>query len=120
MSLGTRRTDAGIALLRLGFGYLLDCEDGNEIEGGIRPLAYFDATQVMPPGRLDLDISPTADATGLGGIALHLHGELDRHLGSGTLATISPWLTDDLQAQLCQTGEQSWRLWRTDPGFLMT
>jgi hypothetical protein len=37
---------------------LLACEDGNEIGGGIYPHAFFDTTQVMPPGRLDLDIAP--------------------------------------------------------------
>jgi len=51
------------------------------------------------------------------GIALHVHGELDAHLGSGTVSMIWPWLTEDLGAQRCQTGEQTWRLWRTDAGF---
>jgi hypothetical protein len=48
--------------------------------------------------------------------ALHLHGELDAHSGSETLALILPIITDDLQAQLCKSGEQTWELWRTDAG----
>lgn len=113
MALRTSRTDTGIALLYMVLESLLACEDGTEIGVGIYPVAYFDTTQVMPPGRLDLDIVP--DAFPLG-VALHIHGELDAHLGSGTLSMIWPWLTEDLRAQRCQTGEQTWRLWRTDAG----
>ena len=82
--------------------------------GGHLRAYFFDATQVMPPGRLDLDIVPDALPVG---IALHVHGELDPHLGSGTVSMIWPWLTEDLEAQRCQTGEQTWRLWRTDAGY---
>lgn len=118
MSVRTTRTDTGIALLFMDLGSLLACEDGTEIGAGIRPHAYFDTTQVMPPGRLDLDIAPAPDAlTVLIGIALHVHGELDAHLGSGTFSMIWPWLTEDLEAQRCQSGEQTWSLWRTDAGF---
>jgi hypothetical protein len=87
---------------------------GDQAAGTIFALAFFDTTQVMPPGRLDLDIVP--DAFPLG-IALHVHGELDAHLGSGTVSMIWPRLTEDVRAQRCQTGEQTWRLWRTDAGF---
>jgi len=114
MALRTSRTDASIALLYMTVGSSLACEDGDEIEGTIFAHAFFDTTQVMPPGRLDLDIVP--DAFPLG-IALHVHGELDAHLGSGTVSMIWPRLTEDLRAQRCQTGEQTWRLWRTDAGF---
>ena len=38
-------------------------------------------------------------------------------VGSGTVSMIWPQLTEDLGAQRCQTGEQTWRLWRTDAGF---
>ena len=114
MVLRTSRTDAGIALLYMTVGSSLACEDGTEFGGTIFAHAFFDTTQVMPPGRLDLDIVP--DAFPLG-IALHVHGELDAHLGSGTVSMIWPRLTEDLRAQRCQTGEQTWRLWRTDAGF---
>lgn len=114
MALRTSRTDTGIALLYMTMGSLLACEDGTEFGGSIYAHAFFDTTQVMPPGRLDLDIVPDALPSG---IALHVHGELDAHLGSGTLSMIWPWLTEDLGAQRCQTGEQTWRLWRTDAGF---
>jgi hypothetical protein len=114
MALRTSRTDTGIALLYMTVGSLLACEDGTEFEGTIYAHAFFHTTQVMPPGRLDLDIVP--DAFPLG-IALHVHGELDAHLGSGTLSMIWPRLTEDLRAQLCQTGDQTWRLWRTDAGY---
>ena len=114
MALRTSRTDAGIALLYMTVGSSLACEDGTEFGGTIFAHAFFDTTQVMPPGRLDLDIVP--DAFPLG-IALHVHGELDAHLGSGTVSMIWPRLTENLMAQRCQTGEQTWRLWRTDAGF---
>ena len=114
MALRTSRTETGVALLYMVLESLLACEDGTEIGVGINPVAYFDTTQVMPPGRLDLDIAPVAFPLG---VALHVHGDLDAHLGSGTLSMIWPWLTEDLGAQRCQTGEQTWRLWRTDPGY---
>jgi hypothetical protein len=114
MALRTSRTDTGIALLYMTVGSSLACEDGTEFGGTIYAHAYFATTQVMPPGRLDLDIVPDALPSG---IALHVHGELDAHLGSGTLSMIWPWLTEDLRAERCQTGEQTWRLWRTDAGF---
>lgn len=111
----TSPTGAGIALLFMALRYSLACEDGVEIRGSIRSPAY-DASRVMPPGRLDVDIAPAPDTLGLGQVWLHLHGELDRHLGSGTFSMIFPQLTEDLLAQLCQTGDQTWRLWRTDAG----
>jgi hypothetical protein len=114
MVLRTSWTDTGIALLYMTVGSSLACEDGTEFGGTIFAHAFFDTTQVMPPGRLDLDIVP--DAFPLG-IALHVHGELDAHLGSGTVSMIWPRLTEDVRAQRCQTGEQTWRLWRTDAGF---
>jgi hypothetical protein len=114
MALRTSRTEAGIALLYMTVASPLPCEDGTEFWGEIFAHAFFDTTQVTPPGRLDLDIVP--DALPIG-IVLHVHGELDAHLGSGTVSMIWPYLTEDLQAQLCQTGEQTWRLWRTDAGF---
>jgi len=84
-------------------GSSLSCEDGTEFGGTIYAHAFFDTTQVMPPGRLDLDI--VADTLPLG-IALHVHGELDAHLGSGTVSMIWPLLTEHLRAQRCQTGDQ--------------
>jgi hypothetical protein len=114
MVLRMSRTDTGIALLYMTVGSPLPCEDGTEIWGGIYAHSFFDTTQVMPPRRLDVDIAPDALPFGL---ALHVHGELDAHLGSGTVSMTWPWLTENLMAQRCQTGEQTWRLWRTDAGY---
>lgn len=114
MELRTGRTDTGIALLYMTVGSSLPCEDGTEIWGSIYAHNFFDTTQVMSTGQLDLDIVPDALPSG---IALHVHGELDAHLGSGTFSMIWPWLTEDLRAQRCQTGEQAWELWRTDAGY---
>ena len=81
----------------------------------MRPLVYFDTTQVVPRGRLDLDLAPR---TGFGlGFALHVHGKLDAHSGSGVFSMVSASLTEDRQPQLCTSGDQTWRLWRTDEGF---
>ena len=112
----TRRTDAGIALHGLTWDYALTCDDGSENQGGDRPLNYFEATIVMPPGRLDLDRGPEPTLDQPSGV-FHFHGELDAHSGSGTLAVVWPEITDDLQAQLCKSGELTWELWRTDAGY---
>jgi hypothetical protein len=117
MAVRTSPTGAGIALHFMALRFSLACEDGAEIRGSIRPYAYFETTQVTPPGRLDLDIAPAPDTLALGQVWLHLHGELDRHLGSGSFSMIGPQLTEDLRAQLCETGEQTWRLCRTDAGL---
>jgi hypothetical protein len=73
MSAQTQRTDPGIALRVLTFGNVLACEDGTEIWGSIRLTACFDATQVMSPGRLDLDLAPSSGYQ----LIVNLHGELD-------------------------------------------
>jgi len=110
MAARTQRADSGIALLGLSWGSVMVCEDGSEQEW------YFRRPQsptVLPPGRLDFDEEPTLESPW----ALHIHGELDAHLGSGTTAQVLPVITDDLQAQLCESGDQTWELWRTDAGY---
>jgi hypothetical protein len=114
----TRWTDMGVALHGLTWEYVLACDDGSENGGGDRPLAFLEATMVMPPGRLDMDVGgPAPDVWVLAAEAFHFHGELDAHSGSGTLAIIWSMITDDLQAQLCKSGELTWELWRTDAGY---
>jgi hypothetical protein len=111
MKVGTRRTEAGVDLLDFDWGYELACDDGTEFAGGS---GYgFGGGLPMPPGRLDMD----SVYVGPGGDALHVHGELGAHLGTGTVTLTMPALTDDLQAQLCVSGEQTWELWRTDAGY---
>ena len=114
MEVRTSRTDTGIALRYMTVGSSLAMRGRNRDRGDHLRACLFDTTQVMPPGRLGLDIVPDASPYG---IALHVHGELDAHLGSGTVSMIWPWLTEDLGAQRCQTGDQTWRLWRTDAGY---
>ena len=109
----TRRTDTGIALLYLSSEYQLACDDGTEIRGGSNPLVVSESTVVMPPGRIDLDLAPAF----VGFEAFHMHGELDAHSGFGTIAVIWPFLTEDLQAQVCKSGDLTWELWRTDAGY---
>jgi hypothetical protein len=48
---------------------------------------------------------------------LHVHGDLDALAGAGTLAVVSALITEDLDAQRCETVEQTWKLWRTDAGY---
>ena len=111
MRVGTRRTEAGVDVLDFDWGYELACDDGTEFAGGS---GYgFGGGLAMPPGRLDMDFV----YVGPGGDALHVHGQLGAHLGSGTVTLTMPALTDDLQAQLCVSGEQTWELWRTDAGY---
>jgi hypothetical protein len=47
----------------------------------------------------------------------NLNGELDAHSGAGSLTIVWPMLTEDLQAQLCTSGDLTWELWRIDAGF---
>ncbi|HET7236897.1 MAG TPA: hypothetical protein VFK59_10760 [Actinomycetota bacterium] len=110
----TSRVDTGIRMSLLDISFLLACDDGTAFEGGIWPTSFFDAPLVLPPGRLDLDLAPIGFARGF---ALHVHGELDAHAGSGAFTMVSASLTDELQPQLCRSGDQTWRLWRTDEGF---
>ncbi len=111
MSAQTRRVDTGIELLLVTFGFDLNCDDGSHIEGGYRG-PFLEPPAVMPPGRFDVDKSKAGP-----GEALHVHGELDAHSGAGTLTLVWPDITDDLDAQLCTSGEMTWELWRTDAGY---
>ena len=77
---------------------------------------YFEATVVIPPGQLDLDFGPVRTLS-QPAAAFHIHGELDAHSGSGTSTMAWPVITENLQAQLCTSGEQTWELWRTDAGY---
>lgn len=110
MRVVTRRDDAGVGLLRLSWRWTLVCEDGIQVLGRT---GYFfgGGGHVMPRERLDMDLVSIGP-----GEAFHVHGDLDGHLGSGTVALTWPALTQDLQAQLCVSGEQTWDLWRTDAG----
>jgi hypothetical protein len=44
----------------------------------------------------------------LGEWALHIHGQIGRRHGAGTVQLIYATLTEDEQAQLCTTGEITW------------
>jgi hypothetical protein len=110
MAAQTQRVDAGIELLALPFGFTLACEDGSENEGGFHQI--IESPILMSPGRLDLDLLFLFGP----GDVLHVHGDLDAHAGTGTLAVVSALITEDLDAQLCTSGEQTWELWRTDAG----
>lgn len=114
MTARTRRVDTGIELLAIPFDYKLACDDGTESEGGFHDIVPFaDSPTVMPPGQLDLEV---LYALGPGDV-LRVHGELDAHVGAGTLTVVQAEITDDLHAQLCDSGEQTWELWRTDAGY---
>jgi hypothetical protein len=108
MQLVTVRRDADVALRRIGFGWHLPCEDGSSVDIGI--FFLFGGGLPMDPGRLDLDEV-------FGNVALHVHGDLGPHLGSGTASQAFAVLTPDLDAQLCSSGEVTWEAWRTDAGF---
>lgn len=80
----------------------------------MRPTTLLGTTPVMPVGRLDLDLIPHIGL--LGAIALHVHCELDAHAGSGRFSMVTASLDEDRNLQLCRSGDQTWRLWRTDAG----
>ena len=108
MELITVRRDAGVALREIGFGWHLGCEDGSALDIGM--LFGFGRALPMEPDRLDLDEV-------FGNIALHVHGDLGAHTGSGTASQAFAVLTPDLDAQLCASGEVTWEAWRTDAGY---
>ncbi len=108
MNLVTVRRDAHVALREIGFDSHLPCEDGTTLD--ITVISFFFGGVRMEPGRLDLD-----DV--FFNIALHVHGHLGPHLGSGTVSQAFAVLTPDLGAQLCSSGEVTWQAWRTDAGF---
>ena len=104
----TAKHPGRVALVELGFGWNLACDDGTSV--GLGFFILF-GDQPLDPERLDFDIPG-----GGGGFALHIHGRLGTHEGSGTTSTTMAALTDDLQAQACRTEDLTWRAWRTDPG----
>ena len=101
------RRDADLGLRRIGFGWHLACEDGSDLDIGV--IVGWSPAMPMEPGRLDLD-----DV--FGNSALHVHGDLGPHAGTGTASQAFAVLTPELDAQLCSSGEVTWDAWRTDEG----
>jgi hypothetical protein len=107
MNVTTAKVDSTIELRSLKTGMSLECEDGTG-SGWIAGW-WFDPGLTLSPARLDYDeVGPQG--------AMHVHGRLGTHVGSGTASNASAALTADEQAQFCTTGELTWRMWRTDAG----
>jgi hypothetical protein len=107
MNVTTGKVDSTIELRSLKTGMSLDCEDGTG-SGWIAGWC-FGPGWTLPPARLDFDWVSTEEA-------MHVHGRLGTHVGSGTASDTIAALTADEQARLCTTGELTWRAWRTDAG----
>jgi len=107
MNVRTAKVDSTIELRRFGIEWTLGCEDGTELgwSGGW----IFGPGWTLSPARLDYD------EVGME-TAMHVHGRLGTHVGSGTASNASAALTADEQAQFCTTGELTWRAWRIDAG----
>ena len=94
--------------LSLGYPRTLGCDDGSELRWTWGMTFFGVATS---GARLDLDLVSPRDA-------LHVHGRLGVREGAGTLTETAPALTaDERAAQICTTGELTWRVWRIDEGF---
>lgn len=111
MNVFTQRVNTGIRVVHFDFGYDLACDDGSTLEG--RWVRFWTPSQALPPGRFDFDFATVVQPS----LALHVHGEIDPHLGAGTFTYVQAELTDDLQAKLCTSSEVTWKLWRTDAGY---
>jgi hypothetical protein len=107
MGARTAKVDSTIELRRLEVAFGLTCEDSTEVGWGATWL--FGPGWTLPQARLDYDDVQTGEA-------MHVHGRLGAHDGSGTLTDVLAALTNNEQAQLCTTGELTWRLWRIDAG----
>jgi hypothetical protein len=107
MHLTTARVDSTIELRSFDAAWTLGCEDGTEFGWG--EYWWFYSGLTLSPARLDFDNVWTEEA-------MHVHGRLGTHVGSGTFSDAIAALTADEQAQLCTTGELTWRAWRTNAG----
>jgi len=103
MYVTTVKWDSMIVLRELYAGWTLGCEDGTELGPG----ASYWGGWTLSPARLDFDRVWSGEA-------MHIHGRLGTHVGSGTASDAIPTLAADEQAQLCTTGDLTWRAWRTD------
>jgi hypothetical protein len=84
-----------IELCYFDAAWTLDCEDGTEIGWG--GVWSFSPGFALAPARLDYDDVFTDEA-------MHVHGRLGTHAGSGTASDAFAALTADEQAQFCTTG----------------
>jgi len=105
----TAKVDSTIQLRKLYVVETLGCEDGTELRW-----LFFGHGPTLPPARLDFDYVSTQEV--FRQEAFHIRGRLGTHVGSGTASDAIPTLNADEQAQLCTTGDLTWRLWRTDAG----
>ena len=93
-----------IKVRALGVEWSVGCEDGTQFDDQTNWVPF-----TVPPARLDLDYLLLYGAA-------HIHGRLGTHVGSGAASHAVPTLTADEQAQLCTTGDLTWRAWRVDAG----
>jgi hypothetical protein len=108
MLVTTARVGSAIELRDVGIEWSLGCEDGRP--GGLLTTGEtLSPGYMLPPARLDFDEV-------LMWQAMHFHGRLGAHIGSGTSSGTLPALTADEQAQLCTSGDAAWRVWRIDAG----
>jgi hypothetical protein len=95
------KRDSGRFITEMNFAVTFTCEDATTQEWGIgygfgRPGLALAESVLLAFDELGPDR------------AIHLHGRIGHHRGTGTLEIAIAALTADEQAQLCTTGELTW------------
>lgn len=96
-------TDAGRFVLDLGFVVTFTCEDATTQDWGLGWGFGAPGLPLTDGALLDFD-DVRSD------LAIHLHGRIGQHRGSGTLKATIPALTVDEQPQLCTSGDLTWQV----------
>ena len=97
------KTDAGRFVLDLGFVVTFTCEDATTQDWGLGWGFAAPGLPLTDGALLDFD-DVRSD------LAIHLHGRIGQHRGSGTLKATIPALTVDEQPQLCTSGDLTWQV----------
>ena len=104
ISFRVAKTDAGRRFLReVDFGVTVTCEDSTTQEWGMGIGWGGDGLRLTEDVFVDLDLA-------FGDEALHLHGRIGQQRGKGTLRLTVARLTPDEQAQVCTTGDLTWKV----------
>ena len=104
ISFRVAKTDAGRRFLReVDFGVTVTCEDSTTQEWGMGIGWGGDGLRLTEDLFVDLDLA-------FGDEALHLHGRIGQQRGKGTLKLTVARLTPDEQAQVCTTGDLTWKV----------
>jgi hypothetical protein len=95
------RAANGWRLAEADFGFRMRCQDGSKYRLGLGIGWFGGGPRLDDHGRFSVDEVDPFDA-------LHFHGRLGPHRGSGTVEFTEPALTQDEQAMRCTSKERTW------------